>query len=148
VFRFRSGTFAVGVQESVNRKNRFAGVEAALPYHELLDRARTLEKQGSFADAARVRLERWRRWAVPVACACFALLGVPLAVAGGGARGFAYLVTLFSFTAYYVAGRLGVALAEKHVPALLSAFLPNLMVLAIGVVLSLRLARRGVSLVR
>jgi lipopolysaccharide export system permease protein len=148
VFRFRSGTFAVGVQESVSRKNRFAGVEAALPYHELLERARTLEKQGNFGDAARVRLERWRRWAVPIACACFAVLGVPLAVAGGGARGFAYLVTLFSFTAYYVAGRLGVALAEKQVPALLAAFLPNLMVLAIGVVLSLRLFRRGVSLAR
>ena len=66
----------------------------------------------------------------------------------GGARGFAYLVTLFSFIAYYVAGRLGVALAEKHVPAVLAAFLPNLMVLAIGVVLSARLARRGVPLVR
>ena len=95
-----------------------------------------------------MRLERWRRWAVPNACACFALLGVPLAVAGGGARGFAYLVTLFSFTAYYVAGRIAVALAEKHLPALLAAFLPNLLVLAIGIVLSLRLARRGVSLVR
>src|SRR5205814_980497 len=68
--------------------------------------------------------------------------------AGGDARGFAYLVTLFSFTAYYVAGRIGVALAEKHVPVLLAAFLPNLMVLAIGVVLSVRLARRGVPLVR
>jgi lipopolysaccharide export system permease protein len=148
VFRFRSGTFAVGVQESVNRKNRLAGAEGALPYRELVERARTLTKQGNVADAARVRLERWRRWAIPLACACFALLGVPLAVAGGGARGFAYLVTLFSFTAYYVAGRIAVALAEKHLPALLAAFLPNLMVLAIGVVLSARLARRGVPLVR
>jgi len=148
VFRFRSGTFTVGVQESVNRKNRFAGVEAALPYRELLERARTLEQQGNVGEAGRVRVEQWRRWAIPLACACFAILGVPLAVAGGGARGFAYLVTLFSFIAYYVAGRLGVALAEKHVPAVLAAFLPNLMVLAIGVVLSARLARRGVPLVR
>jgi lipopolysaccharide export LptBFGC system permease protein LptF len=148
VFRFRSGTFAVGVQESVNRKNRLAGAEGALPYHELIERSRTLEQQGNFAEAARVRLERWRRWAVPLACACFALLGVPLAVAGGGARGFAYLVTLFSFTAYYVTGRIAVALAEKQVPPILAAFLPNLMVLAIGLVLSVRLARRGVPLVR
>ncbi|MFL5275104.1 MAG: LptF/LptG family permease [Myxococcales bacterium] len=148
VFRFRTGTFAVGVQESVSRKNRFSGVEAALPYRELLDRARTLEAQGKAAEAARMRLERWRRWAVPVACACFAILGVPLAISGGGVRGFAYLVTLFSFTAYYVAGRIGVALAERHVPALLAAFLPNLMVVAIGIVLSVRLARRGVPLVR
>ena len=148
VFRFRSGTFAVGVQESVNRKNRLAGAEGALSYRELVERARTLEKQGNRTEVARVRLERWRRWALPIACACFALLGVPLALAGGGARGFAYLVTLFSFTAYYVAGRIAVALAEKHVPALLAAFLPNLMVLVIGVVLSVRLARRGVPLVR
>jgi lipopolysaccharide export LptBFGC system permease protein LptF len=148
VFRFRSGTFAVGVQESVSRKNRLAGVEGALPYRELVQRARRLEQEGNQAEAARASLERWRRWAVPLACACFALLGVPLAVAGGGARGFAYLVTLFSFTAYYVAGRIGVALADRHIPALVAAFLPNLMVVAIGLLLSLRLARRGVPLVR
>ena len=65
VFRFRTGTFAVGVQESVSRKNRFAGVEAALPYRELIDRAAVLEHEGNVADAARIRLERWRRWAVP-----------------------------------------------------------------------------------
>jgi lipopolysaccharide export system permease protein len=148
VFRFRSGTFAVGVQESVNRKNRFAGVETALSYRELLERGRMLAAQGNLAELARVRFERWRRWAVPLACVCFAVLGVPIAVAGGGARGFAYLVTLLSFTAYYVAGRIGVALAERHVPALLAAFLPNLMVLAIGIALSVRLARRGVPLDR
>jgi lipopolysaccharide export LptBFGC system permease protein LptF len=136
------------VQESVNRKNRFAGVEGGLSYRELRDRAISLEREGNLADAARLRLERWRRWAVPVACACFAMLGVPLAVAGGGARGFAYLVTLFSFTAYYMAGRLGVALAEKQVPAILAAFLPNALVLAIGILLSVRLARRGIPLVR
>jgi len=148
VFRFRSGTFAVGVQESVNRKNRFAGVEAALSYRELVERARIAENQGNLSDAGRMRLEQWRRWALPLACACFALLGVPLALAGGGARGFAYLVTLLSFTAYYVAGRLAVALAERHVPPLLAALLPNLMVVAIGIVLCVRLARRGVPLVR
>src|SRR5207302_139030 len=148
VFRFRTGTFAVGVQESVSRKNRFAGVEAALPYRELIDRAAVLEHEGNVADAARIRLERWRRWAVPLACACFAVLGVPLAVAGSGARGFAYLVTLLSFTAYYVAGRLGVALAEKQVPAPLAAALPNLLILVIGLSLSARLAKRGIPLVR
>jgi lipopolysaccharide export LptBFGC system permease protein LptF len=47
-----------------------------------------------------------------------------------------------------VTGRIAVALAEKHVPPILAAFLPNFMVLAIGLVLSVRLARRGVPLVR
>jgi lipopolysaccharide export system permease protein len=146
--RFREGTFLVGVQERVARKNRFHGVEAALPYAELSARAEQYQKQGWTDDATRMRVERGRRWAVPLACVCFALLGVPLAVFAGGTRGAAYLVTLGSFVLFYVTSRLGLALAEGGLPALLAAFCPDLAILAIGIPLTLRLKARGVPLVR
>jgi lipopolysaccharide export system permease protein len=148
VVRFQEGTFRVGVQERVARKNRFYGVEASIPYRELGPRADELDRQGWRLDAVRLRVEAGRRWAVPLACLCFALLGVPLAVAAGGARGAAYLVTLGSFVAFYVMSRLAIAMAEKGVPASLAAFSPNLVVAAVGLALTLRLLRRGVPLAR
>src|SRR5207253_925189 len=111
VVRFNQGTFLVGVQERVARKNRFHGVEAALPYAELSARAEQYRKNGWMEDVARLRVEQGRRWAVPLACFCFGLLGVPLAVLAGGARGSAYLITLGSFVLFYVTSRLGLALA-------------------------------------
>ncbi len=148
VVRFQEGTFLVGVQERVARKNRFHGVEAAIPYRELGPRAEEMEKQGWHADAVRARVEQGRRWAAPLACLCFALLGVPLAVAASGARGSAYLVTLGAFVTFYVMSRLGIALAEKGVHPWLAAFSPNLVIAAVGLALTLRLRRRGVALVR
>src|SRR5712664_851761 len=147
VVRFQEGTFLVGVQERVARKNRFYGVEAALPYAELSTRAEQYRKNGWTEDVARVRVEQGRRWAVPLACFCFALLGVPLAVLAGGARGSAYLVTLGAFVAFYVMSRLGFAMADRGVPPFLAAFSPNLLVAVVGLGLTLRLKKRGVPLV-
>jgi len=147
VVRFQEGTFLVGVQERVARKNRFYGVETALPYRELGPRADQMDRMGWRADATRLRVEAGRRWAAPFACLCFALLGVPLAVAAGGARGSAYLVTLGAFVAFYVMSRLGFALADRGVPPFLAAFSPNLLVAAVGLGLTLRLKKRGVPLV-
>src|SRR5216683_1200718 len=127
VVRFQEGTFLVGVQERVARKNRFYGVETAIPYRELGPRADQMDRMGWRADATRLRVEAGRRWAAPFACLCFALLGVPLAVAAGGALGF--------------------ALADRGVPPFLAAFSPNLLVAAVGLGLTLRLKKRGVPLV-
>ena len=148
VVRFSEGTFLVGVQERVARKNRFYGVEAAIPYRELGARADRLDKEGWHVDAVRLRYEQGRRWAVPLACLCFAVLGVPLAVAAGGARGSAYLVTLGAFAGFYVMSRLGLAMAEKGVPSWLAAFSPNLIIAAFGAWLTWQLEARGVRLVR
>jgi len=148
VVRFAQGTFLVGVQERVARKNRFYGVEAALPYAELGVRARQYAKNGWVEDVVRLRVEQGRRWAVPLACVCFALLGVPLAVLAGGARGSAYLITLGSFVLFYVASRLGLALALRGLPGPLAAFLPDLVVAALSVPLIHRLRVRGVPLSR
>jgi lipopolysaccharide export LptBFGC system permease protein LptF len=148
VVRFAQGTFLVGVQERVARKNRFHGVEAALPYSELSSRAEQYRKNGWTEDEARVRVERGRRWAVPLACLCFAFLGVPLAVLAGGARGSAYLITLGSFVLFYVTSRVGVALALRGMPAPIAAFLPDLVIALIAVPLVLRLRDRGIPLAR
>ena len=138
----------MGVQERVARKNRFYGVEAALPYHELGVRARQYAKNGWMEDVVRLRVEQGRRWAVPLACLCFAFLGVPLAVLAGGARGSAYLITLGSFVLFYVTSRLGVAIALRGVPGPLAAFLPDLVIAAVAVPLIQRLRVRGVPLAR
>jgi lipopolysaccharide export system permease protein len=148
VVRFAQGTFLVGVQERVARKNRFHGVEAALPYTELSSRAEQYLKNGWLEDAARVRVERARRWAVPLACLCFAFLGVPLAVLAGGARGSAYLITLGSFVLFYVTSRVGVALAFRGLPAPIAGFLPDLVIALVAVPLVLRLRDRGIPLAR
>ena len=148
VIGFQEGTFLVGVQERVARKNRFHGVEAALPYAELSSRAEQYFKNGWMEDAARVRVERARRWAVPLACLCFAFLGVPLAVLAGGARGSAYLITLGSFVLFYVTSRVGVALALRGLPALIAGFLPDFVIALVAVPLVLRLRDRGIPLAR
>jgi lipopolysaccharide export system permease protein len=148
VVRFNQGTFLVGVQERVARKNRFHGVEAALPYSELSTRAEQYSKNGWLEDEVRVRVERGRRWAVPLACLCFALLGVPLAVLAGGARGSAYLITLGSFVLFYVTSRLGLALAMRGLPAWIAAFLPDIAIALLSIPLIRRLRARGVPLVR
>jgi lipopolysaccharide export LptBFGC system permease protein LptF len=93
-------------------------------------------------------VEQGRRWAVPLACFCFALLGVPLAVLAGGARGSAYLITLGSFVLFYVTSRLGLALALRGLPPWIAAFLPDLVIALLSIPLIRRLRARGIPLVR
>jgi lipopolysaccharide export system permease protein len=146
--RFREASFLVGVQERVSRSNKFAGSEEALSSAELDVRAAQMDAAGNRLAAGRVRLERWRRVAVPLACLAFALLGVPLALASGGAQGSAYLITLGAFVGFYSLSRLGVALADARFPPALAAFVPDLAVSLLGGYLTLRLARRGGELLR
>src|SRR5439155_3501611 len=97
VARFDDGTIRVGVGGDVRVRNRFATVEGQMPSAVLNERIVELESAGDHRYAQRLRLELVRRWAVPLACLAFALLGVPLAVVARGARGSAYLITLGAF---------------------------------------------------
>lgn len=146
--RFHDASFLVGVQERVLRSNKFAGSEEAMSAEELDARAAQMDVAGNRIAAGRVRLERWRRVAVPLACLAFALLGVPLAVASGGAQGSAYLVTIGAFVAFYSLSRLGVALADARFPAVFAAFVPDLAVSLLGGYFTLRLVRKGGELAR
>jgi lipopolysaccharide export system permease protein len=146
VARFGQGTFLIGVQERLWRKNRFYATEGALSSAQLEERAAKLQAEGRPADAARVLVARAQRFTVPLACLCFALLGVPLAIASSGARGFAYLVTVLAFAAYFVLGKGGETLAARgQLPPALGALLPDLAVAALGLLMTARLARRGVG---
>ena len=146
VARFEQGTFRIGVQERLWRKNRFYATEGGLPSAQLEARAVRFEAEGKPAEAARLRVTRAKRWAVPLACLAFALLGVPLAVASSGVRGFAYLVTIFAFAAYFVLGKIGESLATREaLPPTIAALLPDLAIAALGLALTVRLARVGVG---
>ena len=146
VARFQQGTFRIGVQERLWRKNRFYATEGALPSAQIEARAARLQAEGRSGDAARLRVTRARRFTVPLACLAFALLGVPLAIVSSGARGFAYLMTIFAFAGYFVLGKLGETLAARgRIGSTLAALLPDLAVAALGLLLTIRLARNGVG---
>jgi lipopolysaccharide export LptBFGC system permease protein LptF len=148
VARFAEGSFLVGVQPSQAHKNKFTYHEGQLSQAVLRERIAELERQGKKSEAGRLRLEMVRRLAVPLACLAFALLGVPLAVVARGARGSAYLITLGSFTGFYVLSRLAVALAENGVNAWLAGLLPDLVVAGVGLAYTGQLLRNGVGKAR
>src|SRR4051812_12630962 len=142
---FKEGTFLVGVQAPVARKNRFAQNEAQLTGDMLRERLQELSSAGRHEEVARLELEIVRRWAVPFACLAFAFLGVPLAVMATGARGTAYLITLGSFVAFYTMSRISVALAESGWNPWGAGLLPDVLIAAAGVPFMVRIVRRGVG---
>jgi lipopolysaccharide export system permease protein len=145
VARFSEGSFLVGVQDSVAKQNRFANNEAQLPAAALRDRIAWLEGQNRMIESARLRVELARRWAVPLACVFFALLGIPLAVAARGVRGSAYLITLGAFVAFYAISRVGLAFAEGGLNPWVAGFLPDAVVAAMGLGYTAQLAKGGVG---
>src|SRR3954468_20425467 len=145
VARFQEGRFLIGVQDSLSQKNRFARNEAAMSMSTLRARREELRRIGDFRQAARIHVEIVRRWAVPLVCLGFALLGVPLAIASGRGRGSAYLVTVGTFVAFYALSRFGVALAENGLNPWLAGFMPIAVVFALGGTYTRQLIRRGVG---
>jgi lipopolysaccharide export system permease protein len=146
VARFESGTFRIGVQERLWRKNRFYATEGGLSSAALEARALALEREDKRSEAARLRVTRARRWSVPLACLAFAILGVPLAASSRGARGFAYLVTIFAFAGFFVLQKLAETLAERgRLSPWSAAFLPDVAVAALGALLTARLLQAGVG---
>jgi lipopolysaccharide export system permease protein len=145
VAHFVEGTFLVGVQDPVARKNRFAQNEAQLTSEMLKKQTAALKKQGLREEAARLEVERVRRWAVPFACLAFALLGVPLAARAGGASGAAYLITIGSFVAFYSMSRISVALAEAGWNAWVAGLAPDLVIALGALPFIVHMSRGGVT---
>ena len=148
VARFAEGRFLVGVQDPVARKNKFANNESQLPAEVVRERIIEADRQGWTRDAARLRLELVRRWAVPLACLAFALLGVPLAASARGSRGSAYLITLGAFVGFYALSRLGVAFAESGLNPWVAGLMPDGVVALAGLVYTRQLVRFGVRKTR
>ena len=145
VARFREGRFLVGVQGAVMRQNRFASAEAAMTGRMIRHRLAELRQAGDLREAARIRVELVRRWALPLACVAFALLGVPLAMATRGGRGTAYLVTVGVFVAFYALSRFGVALAESGLHPWIAGFIPDAVVIALGSAYTVQVVRNGIG---
>ena len=145
VARFDEGSFLVGVQDPIAKRNRFYNNEAQLPGDLLRARIADYRKQGWKMMEARLSVELVRRWAVPLACVFFALLGVPLAVVARGVRGSAYLITLGAFVAFYALSRLGLAMAEGGLNPWIAGFLPDAVVGALGASYTVQLVRSGIG---
>jgi len=145
VARFDQGSFLVGVQDPIAKRNKFYNNEAQLPADLLRARIADYKKQGWKMMEARLSVELARRWAVPLACVFFALLGVPLAVVARGVRGSAYLITLGAFVAFYALSRLGLAMAEGGLNPWLAGFLPDAVVATLGIAYTVQLVRNGVG---
>ena len=146
--RFESAMLGVSVLVPMKMKNRLANSEGAIAGDELEAVAQRLDAEKRPVLAARARLERARRVAVPLACLAFLLLAVPLAIVSGGVRGAAFLTTLLSFALFFVLQRAAQVLAERGGSPWLAGFLPDLVVAALGLFLSARLLRRGIASAR
>src|SRR6266481_3685566 len=145
VARFQEGRFVIGVQDSVANKNKFARNEAALNWDDLRERVADLKARGQWREVARVRVEMVRRWAVPLICIAFAILGIPLAVATRGGRASAYVVTLGVFVGFYALTRFAVALAENGLTPWVAGFIPVAVVFALGGAFTYQLVRNGIG---
>jgi lipopolysaccharide export system permease protein len=145
VVHFERGEIAVGVDESVRRKNRFRSPKEELTPGELLQAAREAEAAGE--DPRQFLMHFHGRIGGALAPLSFALLGTPLAIGrrrGGRARG--YLLTLSSYVAYYVLSRLFETQAmQGRLPVLLAAQLPNILFMGLGLVALFRLGRQGAA---
>ena len=91
------------------------------------------------------RVEIEKKFAIAAACIIFALLGAPIALRfPRGGVGLTIGVSLGVFAFYYVGLNAGEALARSNIiPPFWAMWSSNLMLLAVGIVLTLRLGREG-----
>ena len=91
------------------------------------------------------RVEIEKKFAIAAACVIFALLGAPIALRfPRGGVGLTIGVSLGVFAFYYVGLNAGEALARSNIiPPFWAMWSSNLLLLAVGIVLTLRLGREG-----
>ena len=141
--RFARGRARIDIERTVHRRIRFIG------RLDVLDQGELGALAAAAADAAlrrKARVHYHRRLALPAACLALALAGLPLGMgpAGrrGSRRGLAFVGGVTLVTAYYLVQRGAEAAALAGVlGAPLAAWLPNLVVVAAGLVLLWRRAR-------
>ncbi len=145
VLNFERCDLAVGVEDALVRKNRFRSPKEELTPVELLGAAREARKRGRdaqpFLTAYHVRLAEGL---TPLA---FALLAVPLALAGRKSRGTSVLLTLLAYVLYYVVERAFENLGNAgRLPPLLAGQAPNAIFGLLGALLWSRLRGRRLAL--
>lgn len=139
-----------------------AGQDAARPRRQLLDShfrssrqkvERALEQdryQSRLLESYRTkenkyRVEYHKKFAIPVACVVFVLLGVPMAVAGSrSGRGISVTLALAVFLVYYAFLMGGEKLADRgRIDAIVAMWSANVVLTAVGIPLFVRTVREG-----
>lgn len=94
---------------------------------------------------SRYRVEIHKKYSIPFACLVFVLLGVPLGLSTRkGSAGIALGVSLLVILVYYLFLIAGEQLADRRMmPASLSMWLPNIILGAFGVILTIRSLHEG-----
>ncbi len=139
---FERGELAVGVEESISRKNRFRRPKEELTPAELLAAADQADQEGGDGRSFRMAYH-WRLGQVFTPLA-FALLGTPLAMNRKNSRARGYLLTLLGYVAYYVLSRFFENLgAQDRMPLVVAGQLPNVLFAAVGCLVLYRVSRAG-----
>ncbi|MFN0063509.1 MAG: LptF/LptG family permease [Myxococcaceae bacterium] len=142
---FETGHLALGVEQSIWRKNKFRSPKEELTPLELWQVGQETQARGGdgrpFLTHFHVRLGQ------ALSPLAFALMGAPMALRRRtSGKNAAFLAALGAYIAYYVLYRgmeqLG---ATGKLPLLLAGQLPNVILVAVGVFLLVRLARPGAS---
>jgi lipopolysaccharide export system permease protein len=146
---FGEATVTLGAGRGVSDKNRLVSSRFELRPGEIVARAAEAAREGRDFDARRWGSFLHRKLAGPVAILAFALLAAPIAAARRGGRAAGYALTLLAVVGYYAVMRSGEAMGQRGaVPLWLGPQLGNLVVAALGLALTWRMARRGAGAVR
>jgi lipopolysaccharide export system permease protein len=139
---FERGEIAVGVEESIWRKNRFRSAKEEFTPRELIELARESEQKGE--DPRPWYMAYHWRLGQALSPLAFAMIGVALAMQRTGGRGRAFLLSILGYVAYYVLSRLFENLGTTgKVPFLVAGQVTNVAFAAVGLVLLWRVARAG-----
>lgn len=142
---FSRAEFKADVGGAFFQKNNFRSVREESSPLELLEARRAAFEKGEPTLPIEVTLH-WRlgQALMPLA---FAFLGTPLALSRrGGGRAFGVMFSLMSYVGYYLIARAAVQVAEKgELSPWLAGQAPNLLFVVVGVLLMVRVERRGAA---
>lgn len=142
---FSRAEFKADVGGAFFQKNNFRSVREESSPLELLDARRAAFERGEPTLPLEVTLHwRFGQALMPLA---FAFLGTPLALSRrGGGRAWGVVFSLASYVGYYLLARAAVQVAEKgELAPMLAGQVPNLLFVAVGLALMLRVERRGAA---
>ncbi|MBL8935248.1 MAG: LptF/LptG family permease [Archangium sp.] len=142
---FSRAEFKADVGGAFFQKNNFRSVREEYSPLELLDARKAAFEKGEPTLPIEVTLHwRFGQALMPLS---FAFLGTPLALSRrGGGRAFSVLFSLFSYVGYYLLARAAVQVAEKgELAPALAGQAPNLLFVVAGLLLMLRVERRGAA---
>ncbi|MEM6732628.1 MAG: LptF/LptG family permease [Myxococcota bacterium] len=143
IVRFEESLYRLDIDRLVRNKGRNL---SRVQEKSLWELARESKTHPELHIRAQYTVVMHRRFAIPMATLIFAVLAVPLAAGGGGAaRARGFLLSAVIVGGYYYVGRVAELSARAgKFDAVLAAWLPNLIGLALAAVMLYRLRRRAV----